>query len=107
MRYNDQKKVSLATAQFTDHALSLWDKDVSERRRHHYEHITSWGVMKFNLRKRYVPPHFHRDLQKKFRKLVQGNKLVEEYFKEFELLRNRLELDDSEDAHGPIHRWLS
>ncbi|XP_024016242.1 uncharacterized protein LOC112089725 [Eutrema salsugineum] len=50
--YNDQKKVSLAAAQLTNHALFWWDQDVSERWRHHYEQITSWNAMKFNLRKR-------------------------------------------------------
>lgn len=46
--------------------------------------------MRFCLRKRYVPPYFYRDLQKKSCKLVQGNKAVEEYYEEFEQLKNRI-----------------
>ncbi|XP_024014856.1 uncharacterized protein LOC112088827 [Eutrema salsugineum] len=95
--YNDQRKVALVAAQLTDHALSWWDRDVAERRRHRYEQICTWAAMRYNLRKRYVPPYFHRDLQKRFRKLVQGNKSVEEYFEEFETLRNKLEQEDTEE----------
>ncbi|XP_024010649.1 uncharacterized protein LOC112086107 [Eutrema salsugineum] len=95
--YNDQRRVALAAAQLTDHALSWWDRDVAERRRHRYEQISTWAAMRYNLRRRYVPPYFHRDLQKRFRKMVQGHKSVEEYFEEFETLRNKLEQEDTEE----------
>ncbi|XP_024009444.1 uncharacterized protein LOC112084526 [Eutrema salsugineum] len=54
--------------------------------------------MRFSLKKRYVPVYYHRDLQKKFRKLTQGSKTVEEYFKEFETLKNWLEVEDSAET---------
>ncbi|KAL1217924.1 hypothetical protein V5N11_001815 [Cardamine amara subsp. amara] len=50
------------------------------------------------MRKRYVPPVYHRELQKCFRKLTQGSRSVEEYFEEFEHLRSRLQLDESEET---------
>ncbi|XP_010527366.1 PREDICTED: uncharacterized protein LOC104804721 [Tarenaya hassleriana] len=50
------------------------------------------------MRKRYVPPHFHRELQRKYRRISQGAKTVEEFFEEFEHLRSRLELDEDEEA---------
>ncbi|XP_056843071.1 uncharacterized protein LOC130495662 [Raphanus sativus] len=52
--------------------------------------------MRTKLRARYIPSHYPRDLLKRFRKLSQGTKSVEEYFEEFEALRNRLEVDESE-----------
>lgn len=96
--YTDAKKVSLAAAQFTENALVWWDREVSERRRLGHRQILVWEDMKYYLRKRYVPSYYHRDLQKRFRKLTQGTKTVEEYFEEFELLKNRLEIDGSEET---------
>ncbi|XP_024013222.1 uncharacterized protein LOC112087546 [Eutrema salsugineum] len=72
-QYSEARKVSLAAAQLTDNALAWWDRDVSERRR-------------------------HRHGQKKFRKLTQGSKTVEDYFEEFETLKNRLEVEDSAET---------
>ncbi|CAN8271674.1 unnamed protein product, partial [Cochlearia groenlandica] len=51
--YTDQKKVSLVSAQLTDNALSWWDREVAERRRHRHLQITTWEDMRFSLRKRY------------------------------------------------------
>ncbi|XP_010527672.1 PREDICTED: uncharacterized protein LOC104804981 [Tarenaya hassleriana] len=96
--YSEYKKVQYAAAQLTDNALAWWDREVAERRRAHYEPISTWREMKLMMRRRYVPPHFHRELQKKYRSLVQGTKSVEDYFEEFEYLRNRLELDENEET---------
>ena len=41
---------------------------------------------------------YHRELQKRFRKLQQGFCSVEEYHKEFEHIRSRLQLNESEKA---------
>ncbi|CAL9217718.1 unnamed protein product, partial [Arabidopsis halleri] len=95
--YSDQRKIALAAAQLTDNALTWWDRDVSERRRHRHVPITTWEDMRFQLRKRYVPVYYHRELQKKFRKLTQGTKSVEEYYEEFESLKNRLEVEESDE----------
>jgi len=54
--------------------------------------------MKYLLRLRYVPDHYHRDLQKRFRKLSQGTRTVDEYFEEFEKLMNALDLEESNEA---------
>lgn len=56
--YNETSKFALATASLTDHALVWWDKEVAERRRHNYQ-VNYWRNLKFYLRKRYVPPHYH------------------------------------------------
>lgn len=96
--YSDQKKVALAAAQLTESALTWWDREVAGRRRHRHAQITTWDDMRFSLRKRYVPPYFYRDLQKKFRQCVQRTRSVEEYFEEFEQLKNRLESEESEET---------
>ncbi|KAL1213521.1 RNA-directed DNA polymerase-like protein [Cardamine amara subsp. amara] len=96
--YSDQRKVSLAAAQLSENALAWWDIDVSERRRHRHGQITTWADMRFAMRKRYVPAYYYRELQNKFRNLTQGSRSVEEYFDEFETLRNRLESEDSDET---------
>ncbi|KAG7572513.1 Reverse transcriptase domain [Arabidopsis suecica] len=97
-KYSEERKIALAAAQLTDHALAWWDRDVSERRRHKHAQVATWEDMRFSLRKRYVPAYYHRDLHKRFRKLTQGSKTVEEYFEEFETLKNRLDAEDSEET---------
>ncbi|MGL5994905.1 MAG: retrotransposon gag family protein, partial [Pseudomonas proteolytica] len=96
--YSEPKKVTYAAAQLTDHALTWWDRDLAERRRRREGLIPTWDVMKYVMRKRYVPPLYHRDLQKRFRKLHQGTRTIEEYYDEFEHLRNRLQLNDCEET---------
>lgn len=57
--------------------------------------------MKDLMRQRFVPQHFHKDLQRRFRTLKQGTKSVEEYYEEFERLRNRLGLNEDEESIMP------
>ncbi|XP_024013240.1 uncharacterized protein LOC112087559 [Eutrema salsugineum] len=92
------KRVALVMAQLTDGALTWWDREVSDRKRSHLRAIDIWVDMKDLMRQRFVPPHFYRDLQRRFRTLKQGTRTVEEYYEEFERLRNRLELNDDEEA---------
>ena len=54
--------------------------------------------MRTKLRARYIPSYYQRDVLKRFRKLTQGTKTVEEYFEEFEALRNKLETDKPEET---------
>lgn len=97
-KYSDARKVTLAAAQLTDHALAWWDRDVTERGRRRHAPVATWEDIRFSMRKRYVQAYHHRDLQKKFRKLTQGSKTVEEYFEEFETLKNRLDNEDSDET---------
>lgn len=92
------KRVALAVAQLTDNALSWWDRLCSDRRRNGLRQLDSWLDMKDAMKQRFVPQHFHRDLQRKLRALKQGSKSVEEYYEEFEKLRNRLDLNEDEEA---------
>ncbi|XP_056848903.1 uncharacterized protein LOC130499034 [Raphanus sativus] len=93
-KYSEAKKIALAAAQLTDNALSWWDRDVAKSGP--VWRAQNWIEMRTKLRARYIPSHYPRDLLKRFRKLSQGTKSVEEYFEEFEALRNRLEVDESE-----------
>ncbi|KAG7547458.1 Retrotransposon gag domain [Arabidopsis suecica] len=94
--YTGPKKIAIAVAQLTDKALAWWDREVVERRKNRQRQLDSWVDMKELMRRRFVPPYYQRDLQKRFRKLTQGNKSVEEYYEEFEHIRNRLDTDEEE-----------
>ncbi|XP_024009254.1 uncharacterized protein LOC112084365 [Eutrema salsugineum] len=96
--YGELKKVALAVSQLNDNALAWWDRTVAERRLQVFGPIQTWHDIKYLLRLRYVPEHYHRDLQKRFRKLTQGSRSVEEYFEECAKLMNSLELEESEEA---------
>ncbi|KAG7568324.1 Integrase catalytic core [Arabidopsis thaliana x Arabidopsis arenosa] len=96
--YGEARKVALAAAQLTENALSWWDRTVADRRRQRFDPISNWGDMKYLLRLRYIPDHYHRDLQKRFRKLSQGTRTVDEYFEEFEKLMNSLEIEESDES---------
>ena len=54
--------------------------------------------MRTKLRMRYIPSYYQRDVLKCFRKHTQGTKTVEEYFEEFEALRNKLDTDEPEET---------
>ncbi|XP_019059496.1 PREDICTED: uncharacterized protein LOC109117167 [Tarenaya hassleriana] len=96
--YSERKKVQYAAAQLAENALTWWDREVTERQRGHYAQVETWREMKNLMKKRFVPPHFHRDLQWRYRRLAQGSRSVEEYFEEFESIRSRLELDEDEET---------
>ncbi|XP_033145199.1 uncharacterized protein LOC117133324 [Brassica rapa] len=54
--------------------------------------------MRSKLRTRYVHAYYQRDLQKHFRKLSQGTRTVEEYYEEFESLRNKLKTRETQET---------
>ncbi|XP_022151643.1 uncharacterized protein LOC111019551 [Momordica charantia] len=49
------------------------------------------------MRRRFLPPHFLRDCVQKLQALRQGNKSVEEYYKEMETLMERLDIDENDE----------
>ena len=92
--YSEAKKIALAAAQLTDNALSWWDRDVAKTGP--TWRAQTFAEMRTKLRGRYIPSYYQRDLLKRFLKLSQGTKSVEEYFEEFESLRNKLDVDEPE-----------
>ncbi|KAL0641644.1 hypothetical protein Bca4012_103468 [Brassica carinata] len=73
-RYTEAKKIALAAAQLTDNALTWWDREVAEVGRVY--RIETWNEMRAKLRAR----------------------TVEEYFEEFEALKNKLRTRETEEV---------
>ncbi|XP_017628658.1 uncharacterized protein LOC108471570 [Gossypium arboreum] len=50
------------------------------------------------MRKHFIPPHYYRDIKRILQRLVQGNRSVDEYFKEMEMLMHRANIQEDEET---------
>nr|KYP46751.1 hypothetical protein KK1_031655 [Cajanus cajan] len=103
--YDEEQKVKLAAAEFSDYALVWWNKLKRERLRNEEPLVETWAEMKRLMRKRYVPASYVRDVKFKLQKLSQGTKRVEEYFKELDLLMMQANIE--EDPELTMARFIN
>ncbi|KAL4355007.1 hypothetical protein GQ457_06G010920 [Hibiscus cannabinus] len=103
--YSELKKVKLAAIEFMDYALIWWDQLTSNRRRNGERPISTWQEMKAVMRRRFIPTHYHRELLYRLQNLTQGNRSVEDYFKEMEVVMIRANID--EDREATMARFLA
>ncbi|XP_058006772.1 uncharacterized protein LOC131182140 [Hevea brasiliensis] len=96
--YSEEKKVKLAVVEFTDYAIVWWDQLLTKRRRNGMRGVETWDEMKQIMRDRFVPQHYYRELHQRLQGLVQGNKSVEEYFKEMEMAMIRANVEEDREA---------
>ena len=102
--YSEQKKVRLASIQFSDYALIWWEQLVMNRRLNRERLIESWAEMKVVMKKRFVPSHYYRALYKKLQGLEQGNQSVEEYYQEMKKAMVRANVE--EDPNETMERFM-
>ncbi|KAL4309577.1 hypothetical protein GQ457_01G017200 [Hibiscus cannabinus] len=95
----------MATLEFIDYALIWWDQLNISRRHSGEGPVTTWREMKAFMRKRFVPAHYHRDILQKLQSLKQGNKSVEDYFKEMEI--SMICANINEDREATMARFLA
>ncbi|XP_010523374.1 PREDICTED: uncharacterized protein LOC104801735 isoform X2 [Tarenaya hassleriana] len=93
----NRRKIHYVAAHLAEDAIMWWEREERNRRRAHYEPVSTWKEMKILMRKRYVSRHFLRELQYRFDNIVQGDKAVEDYFGEFEQLLAYLRIEDNEE----------
>ena len=103
--YSELKKVKLAAIEFTDYAIVWWDQLCINRRRSGERPIETWDEMKRLMRRRFVPSHYYRDLYLKLQGLHQGNRSVDEYYKEMEMAMIRANVE--EDREATMARFLN
>ncbi|XP_031393015.1 uncharacterized protein LOC116204832, partial [Punica granatum] len=103
--YSELKKVKLAAIEFSDYAIVWWDQLMINRRRNREPPIDTWEEMKRVMRKRFVPSYYYRKLYNKLQSLRQGNRSVEEYFKEMEVAMIRANVE--EDREATMARFLA
>ncbi|XP_061337074.1 uncharacterized protein LOC133284106, partial [Gastrolobium bilobum] len=99
-----EKKMKVAAMEFSDYALIWWYQLQKERVRYEEPLVDSWVEMKRLMRRRFVPSHYHRDLHNKLQRLTQGNKSVDEYYKEMEVSLIRANV--SEEREATMARFL-
>jgi hypothetical protein len=87
--------VNFASVEFTGYALTWWNQGQEHQLELGLEYINTWEEMKQVMKKQFVPSSYQRDLPNQFQMLKQGKRLVDEYFKEMELLlvRTRIRED--------------
>ncbi|KAL4310531.1 hypothetical protein GQ457_01G020720 [Hibiscus cannabinus] len=103
--YSELKKVKLAAIEFMDYALIWWDQLTSNRRHNGERPISTWQEMKAVMRRRFIPTHYHKELFNRLQNLTQGNRSVEDYFKEMEVAMIRANID--EDREATMARFLA
>nr|XP_027062889.1 uncharacterized protein LOC113689296 [Coffea arabica] len=103
--YTEVQKVQLATMEFTEYAVVWWDQIKKSRRRNGLPELFPWPELRTMMRTRFVPGHYTRDLYHRLQTLVQGNRSVDEYHKEMEILI--LRADVQEDPEATMVRFLS
>ncbi|KAK8656988.1 hypothetical protein V6N13_098922 [Hibiscus sabdariffa] len=91
--------------EFVDYALIWWDQLLLSRRRTGEGPVQDWTEMKRIMRKRFVPSHYHRDLFQKLQGLKQGNRSVEDYFKEME--KAMMHANIKEDREATMAHFLN
>ena len=67
--YTQEKMVALASLEFEDYALLWWDQVQATREENRINPIDTWTEMKEAMHRRFVPPHYKRDLFKKLQEL--------------------------------------
>ncbi|RDX68924.1 hypothetical protein CR513_52029, partial [Mucuna pruriens] len=80
-----RKKVKLVVVESTHYASIWWDQFVINRHRNGEKTICTLEDMKFIMRSRFVPSHYHRNLYGKLQSLTQGSMNVDDYYKEMKI----------------------
>ena len=102
--YSKRKKVAMAALEFDGYALIWWEQMLNEREEADQGDVRSWAEMKRELKARFVPKHYHRDLFDKLQNLKQGSLSVDEYYKEMEKVMIRVNV--YEDEEQTIARFI-
>ena len=103
--YSELKKVKLAVIEFTDYAIVWWDQLCINRGRSGERPMETWDEMKRVMRRRFVPSHYYWDLYLKLQGLHQGNRSVDEYYKEMEMAMITANVE--EDREATMARYLN
>ncbi|KAL1190151.1 RNA-directed DNA polymerase-like protein [Cardamine amara subsp. amara] len=90
-------KLKIAVSEFSGYALLWWEQLGITRQRHREPPVITWEQLVMQMRTRFVPAHYQREILNKLRRLIQGTKSVRDYYQELETLMIRADLSESED----------
>ena len=103
--YYENKKVKLVVIELSYYAIMWWDQLVLNKRWNREPSVETWEEMKRVMRKRFVSTYYYRELYNKLQNLRQGNRGVEEYYKEMEVAMARANIE--EDREATMARFLA
>jgi hypothetical protein len=103
--YSERTKIKLAISSFSEYALDRWDQVSSQRRRMGDQPVSSWELCKILIRSKFVPLHYYNELYQRLHVLQQGNKSVEDFHKELEVILMKANI--VEDARATKAIFLS
>ena len=103
--YSENKKVKLVVIEFSDYAIVWWDQLVLNNRQNREPSVETWEEMKRVMLKRFVLTYYYRELYNKLQNLRQGNRSVEEYYKEMEVAMAGANIE--EDREATMARFLA
>jgi hypothetical protein len=87
----------MASLEFEGYALIWCEQLLRDREEDGEDSIVTWQEMKQEMRIRFVPKHYRRDLFDKLQNLRQGSFSVEEYYKEMEKTMIRANVYEDEE----------
>ena len=103
--YSENKKVKLVVIEFSYYAIVWWDQLVLNKRRNREPSVETWEEMKGVMWKRFDLTYCYRELYNKLQNLRQGNRSVEEYYKEMEVAMAKANIE--EDREATMARFLA
>ena len=103
--YFENKKVKLVVIEFSDYAIVWWDHLVLNKRQNREPTVETLEEMKRVMWKRFVLTYYNWELYNKLQNLRQGNRSVEEYYKEMEVAMARVNIE--EDREATMARFLA
>ena len=71
---------------------------MSSRRRNREYLIETWHDLKTVMRKCFVPRYFNKELMQRLQVLKQGNRSVDDSYKEMEMIMTRDDIGEDEEA---------
>ena len=92
--YSNNKKVELAIIEFSDYVIVWWDQLVLNKRRNRESTVETWEEMKRVMRNIFVLTYYYQELYNKLQNLRQGNRSVEEYYKEMDVAMARENIEE-------------
>ena len=96
--------MKLTVIEFSDNVIAWWDQLVLNKRRNREPSAETWEEMKRVMWKRFVPTYYYLELYNKLQTLRQGNRGVEQYYKEMEVAMARANIE--EDREATMARFL-
>jgi len=91
---------------FEEYVVQWWHETVMDIGLNKRPNVVSQNDLKQCMCARFIPPHYRKKLLSKLQRLHQGNKSVNEYFKDLEITLTKVNVHD-ESGESKIARFVT